>query len=139
MSIFQRFRRWWIGQRQNRTITYALDDPIHQDLLHIAAQVNRPTDEVNSDVLALGLGQIRREAQARIKWDVLSPREQQVCARICLGDTNRQIAARLGLSEQTVRSYLQTILVKLQLHGKAEVRVLFSVWDFDEWDTATGG
>jgi len=40
-------------------------------------------------------------------WDTLSRREQDVTAWACLGYTNRQIAARLGLSTDTVKSYLQ--------------------------------
>jgi DNA-binding CsgD family transcriptional regulator len=67
-------------------------------------------------------------------WLYLSPREQDVTALTCLKYTNRQIAARLGLSADTVRTYLVTVLHKLSLDNKADLRVFFAGWDFSEWE-----
>lgn len=67
-------------------------------------------------------------------WDSLSPREQDVTALACLRYTNPQIAARLGLSVGTVRSYLEKALSKLGLQNKADLRVYFAGWDFSEFE-----
>lgn len=67
-------------------------------------------------------------------WLHLSPREQDVTALTCLKYTNRQIAARLGLSADTVRTYLVTVVHKLNLDNKADLRVFFAGWDFSEWE-----
>jgi len=65
---------------------------------------------------------------------MLSPREQYVTALTCLRYTNPQIAARLGLSVETVRTYLRKALNKLGLQNKADLRVLFASWDFSEFN-----
>jgi DNA-binding CsgD family transcriptional regulator len=67
-------------------------------------------------------------------WDALTLREQQVVAFICLGYTNRQIAARLGLSIETVKTHVKNVLLKLRVHSKTELRVMFSSGDFSEWN-----
>ncbi len=65
---------------------------------------------------------------------MLTPREQQVLALVCLGYTNRQIAARLNLSPETIKTHVKFLLRKLLVHSKADLRVLFSSWDFSEWE-----
>ena len=67
-------------------------------------------------------------------WDSLSRREQDVTALACLRYTNPQIAARLGLSVGTVRSYLEKALSKLRLQDKTDFRVFFVGWDFSEFE-----
>ncbi len=66
-------------------------------------------------------------------WQLLSPREQEVTALACRGVTNRQIAARLGVSEETVKTHVRNALVKFNLHGKGELRMAQGEWDFSEW------
>lgn len=43
----------------------------------------------------------------------LTDREKQVTGLLMTGLTNRQIAARLGLTESTVKVYLRTVFEKL--------------------------
>jgi DNA-binding CsgD family transcriptional regulator len=66
-------------------------------------------------------------------WETLSWREQQVTALTCLGYTNRQIAARLRLSPQTIKGYVRQSLIKYEAHGKDELRRLLAQWDFSDW------
>ena len=67
------------------------------------------------------------------RWNSLSIREQQVVAFTCLGYKNDQIAFILGLSTTTVKSYIQKVCNKLDLHSKTEIRVTFAGWDFSKW------
>jgi DNA-binding NarL/FixJ family response regulator len=67
------------------------------------------------------------------RWLALSAREQDVVALTCLGYKNQQIAFRLGLSVTTVKSYVQNVCYKLNLHSKTEIRLAFVHWDFSKW------
>lgn len=50
----------------------------------------------------------------------LSEKELAVLAELCHGSTNKQIAARLWLSEQTVKFHLRNIYRKLQIKSRTE-------------------
>jgi len=56
----------------------------------------------------------------------LSPREMEVVAAITAGYSNREIAQKLGLSEQTVKHHVTNIFDKLGLSNRMEV-VLFAI------------
>lgn len=51
--------------------------------------------------------------------DVLSPRELEVLQLVAAGQTNREIAGELTLSEHTVRRHLQNIFAKLDVPSRA--------------------
>jgi DNA-binding CsgD family transcriptional regulator len=51
----------------------------------------------------------------------LSPRELEVAALVAEGRTNREIAARLYLSERTAQNHVQHILTKLGLGNRTQV------------------
>lgn len=57
---------------------------------------------------------------------LLSPQEKRVLALIAEGCTNKEVAARLGLSEKTVRNYLSTVFEKLHVSRRAEAAVIFA-------------
>jgi non-specific serine/threonine protein kinase len=51
----------------------------------------------------------------------LTPREQEVAILLAHGLTNKQIAGDLVLSPATVRSHVEHILDKLNLHSRAQI------------------
>lgn len=53
--------------------------------------------------------------------DRLTEREEEVCDLLARGLTNRQLAARLYLSERTVESHVSSILRKLGLPSRSSV------------------
>ncbi|MEQ8439848.1 MAG: response regulator transcription factor [Ilumatobacter fluminis] len=65
------------------------------------------------------LRQIRRRSEGTVGSD-LSDREREVLQYVCDGLTNPAIAERLHVSHNTVRSHVQNILSKLQVHSKLE-------------------
>ena len=75
----------------------------------------------------------RAQAETDYIWDTLTQREQQVTALACLGYTNREIADRLVISVNTVRSHIRNILEKYRVSSKAELRLTMSGWDFHLW------
>ena len=56
-------------------------------------------------------------------FDGLTQRERAVLEHVAQGLDNAQIAARLGLSEKTVRNYLVAVLDKLQVETRAQAIV----------------
>jgi DNA-binding CsgD family transcriptional regulator len=112
---------------------YALDEPLYTALETLAEEEQRPSDEVHADLLADALQQHNTREILWEEWQSLSPREQDVAALTCLGYTNRQIAARLHLSPDTVKGYVRQVLVKFRSHGKEELRMLLRHWDFGAW------
>ncbi len=100
----------------------------------IAKNEQRTVHELQAELISSGLAERKSSEQLMQAWDLLTRREQQVLALACLGKTNRQIAARLDLSADTVGTYIKYILRKLNLHSKSDLRVLFSSWDFSEWE-----
>ncbi|MGY1679224.1 ATP-binding protein [Geodermatophilus sp. SYSU D01176] len=55
--------------------------------------------------------------------DPLTAREREVAALVAEGLTNRQIAARLHLSERTAQNHVQHILTKLDLANRSQLAV----------------
>jgi RNA polymerase sigma factor (sigma-70 family) len=54
-------------------------------------------------------------------FDKLSPREQEIVSYVARGLSNRGIGEALGLSENTVRNHLRSILEKLRLDNRVQV------------------
>ena len=89
--------------------------------------------EVAADLLSAALLK-RQQAEEYLRtWRALSTREQQVTALTCLNYTNPQIASRLYLSPDTVKSHVRNVLRKFNVRSKAELRQALSEWDFSEW------
>jgi DNA-binding NarL/FixJ family response regulator len=95
----------------------------------------RSTSSLLNDLLASILADRRTRRELEDHWNALTMREQQVVALICLGYTNRQIAARLGISVETIKSHVRNVLLKFRIHSKTDLRLMFSSWDFAEWDS----
>jgi DNA-binding CsgD family transcriptional regulator len=50
----------------------------------------------------------------------LTPRQVELLRRVARGDTNRQVARDLGVSEGTVRKHLENIYARLDAHSRTE-------------------
>jgi DNA-binding NarL/FixJ family response regulator len=92
------------------------------ELLHGAAQ-GEPA--LTPDLARRLLAEFARPAPQRATArdpDALTDREQEVLALMVDGVTsNRRLARRLGVSENTVKFHVRNILDKLHLHNRAQV------------------
>jgi DNA-binding CsgD family transcriptional regulator len=122
MSIWKFLKRF-IGSRRRKKYFNVLGAPIYLKLIHSAAYEKRKRKKQP----------YKQDARLQL-WNALSRREQDVTALTCLGFTNPQIAARLSLSTETIRTYLENANHKLGVQNKADLRVLFAGWDFGEWE-----
>lgn len=112
---------------------YEISESLQVTLTTLARHEGRPENELLPDLLAAGLDQYRSINELWPKWESLSPREQDVAALTCLGLTNRQIAARLSLSPETIKTHIRNVLFKFDLDSKDELRHILAGWDFSGW------
>jgi DNA-binding NarL/FixJ family response regulator len=70
--------------------------------------------------------QAATKAVTRAETDALSAREIEVLQALSKGHTYKQIAADLGISLGTVRTYIQRIYEKLHVHSHAEAVMKFA-------------
>ena len=137
MSIWQLFKRWRAGSQQKKKkkkYSYIPGNLFQLELTQTTISEKRKQKEQTSDSQDGNLFYDPSSDERYPLWIKLSPRERDVTALTCLKYTNPQIAARLGLSIETVRTYLENALNKLRLQNKADLRVFFAHWDFSEWE-----
>lgn len=120
--------------RPKRRRAFELDEDIYRSLQELARYEQRPTSDLANDLLADALEGMRVTEESLVFWRTLSRREQEVAALVCLGYTSPQVAARLGISKETVKSHVGNILVKGELRNRQELRGLFAGWDFSRWE-----
>jgi DNA-binding CsgD family transcriptional regulator len=129
---------WMQVRRALRSLIFAnrimrLNSEIGSALREFAESDRRSIDEVAADLLAIAIAR-RRAAEANLRrWSELTPREQQIAAMTCMNLTNTEIAGRLVLSPETVKTHVRNVLYKFNLSSKAELRQLLSDWDFSAW------
>ena len=120
--------------KPRRRRAYELDEDIYRSLEELALYEHRPARQLANDLLAQALeGRLLTERSLKF-WNALSRREREVTALICLGYTSPEIAARLIISAQTVKTHARHILEKGDLRDRTELRLLFAGWDFSQWE-----
>lgn len=67
--------------------------------------------------------QARNEAAGEVPGHELTEREKEVLCHLVRGATNKEIAAALSITEDTVKHHLKHILEKLHLRNRVEVAV----------------
>jgi DNA-binding NarL/FixJ family response regulator len=68
---------------------------------------------ISADVVMLAAANANHEEAAAVGGEELTPREQQVLELLAEGLPNKAIAARLGISDQTVKFHVASIAAKL--------------------------
>ena len=91
------------------------EHPINESL------TSRP--KVAEQVL-LQFQELSRRSEAEAFISPLTPREMEILKYIGQGFLNKQIAAELGISEQTIKNHVTSILRKLNANARTEAVVL---------------
>jgi len=66
----------------------------------------------------------RQEERYREQLAGLTPREEEILKLIATGESNREIGARLFISEQTVKNHVASIFRKLQVNDRTKAALL---------------
>jgi DNA-binding NarL/FixJ family response regulator len=59
-----------------------------------------------------------------VRLPQLTPREEEVLRLLATGETNRQIAKRLFVSEETIKSHVASIFRKLEVSDRTRAAIL---------------
>ena len=101
---------------------YLLKDAGVDDLVRAITSVHHGQSVLAPQAAGRLHRQLTRPAAASSRpFPELTEREHDLLAEILGGRSNRQIAARLGLSDKTVRNYTANVLAKLQARDRAEL------------------
>ena len=91
--------------------TYLLKDTLSDDLIRVVREVHAGKKSLGPEVEA-------RLAE-RAAGPTLTPREVQVVELIAEGMRNKEIAAALGISEETAQVHVKNILAKLKVKDRS--------------------
>jgi len=110
-----------------------IDVELAESVQQLAAAERRAPEDLAADLLRLGLRRYALEGENQRHWQTLSPREQEVAALLCLGLSSGDVARRLVISPQTVKSHIRAVLHKFGVHSRKELRLLLAEWNFSAW------
>lgn len=109
--------------------SFARDEDVHSAILAGALGYLRktaPREELLEAVRTVAAGhrhlppEIAARLADRIGRPVPSPREREVLALVADGNSNKEIAVSLGLSEETVKHHVSNLLAKLEARDRTQ-------------------
>lgn len=95
---------------------YLLKSSLRRELLDAIRTVHGGRKRIPSDIAS--------EIAEHAGGDELSEREMEILGRLAAGGSNKQIAVRLGISEQTVKAHMKNILAKLGAQDRTQAVML---------------
>lgn len=112
--------------------TYDLDEDIHRALQSGAMSYllkDMPIEEIASTIRSVVTGdallprQVAERLTERAQREQLTERERDVLESLIKGRSNKEIAAGLCISEDTVKSHLKTLFTKLRVRDRTGAAV----------------
>ena len=108
---------------------YLLKDSAEYDLINAIRAVSEGKaffSPAISKMLVEDYMRQMRERAVEDSYELLTTREREVLQLLAEGQSNKEVATRLGLSTYTVETHRSNILQKLNLHSSAEL-ILYAV------------
>ena len=128
MKPYERIWREFTKRLQPKR-TFSLDIETYNSLQRMAENEQSTPEQVAARLFEFAIREQDSHTGALRCWEDLTPRQKQVVAHICRRDTDRQIAAALHITPNTVKSHVKTILEKYDINNRPELRLLMSPWD----------
>lgn len=115
-------RIWNTLRPRREPRSFDLDEGVVQSLQDLARREQLPPGQLASTLLQQALEERRAAEFRQRRWNELTQREQQVVALICLDYNSKQIASRLNISPETVKTHAHNALFKLGARNRTELR-----------------
>jgi len=132
MTLWQQLQA--VIERANvAQVSSTADDDLLRSVQDLSVREGHQPDEMILILLDQAVKNRRLKDRAHRSWGALSPREKQVAALVCAGLTGRQIAARLVISPETVKTHVRHILRKFNLSSRRELGRMLTDWDLSPW------
>jgi DNA-binding NarL/FixJ family response regulator len=132
MQLWRALREWLGMKPPSSPRSFYLEQEVLRGLEVLSQRDHRPPEELVNQLLSRAIWE-EEAGKVLQRWDLLTRREQEVTALICLGYTTQQIADRLVVSHGTIKGYAHHILEKFDVHSRDELRQMLAHWDFTEW------
>ena len=132
MSMHRKFREI-LGIRQAPTALVQLRPELLTAVAEIAEQNGRSIGEITNELIHHALYDHQLAERSLQTWQQLTQREREITALIWLGLTNPQIAERLSISPNTVKTHIKNILHKFNAHSKKGLADMLSGLDLSDW------
>jgi DNA-binding NarL/FixJ family response regulator len=97
-------------------VGYLLKSTLRKELLHTIRQIHEGHRHVP--------GEVARVIAEHVGDDTLSMRELQVLNYVASGFSNKRIAAHMGISVETVKTHMKSILAKINARDRTEAVVI---------------
>ena len=123
----------WLGLKRKK-VRYQLDIDLLDVLEDLAQREDKPTEAMAEELIRQAIRHREMAEQSLALWHKLTRREKQVVALICLGYMNKEIAERLYISTETVKSHVSNALRKFGVRRRVEIQKMLADWDFSQWD-----
>lgn len=126
--------RHTVGAVRSSRLHIKISAEVRKILESLAKQDGTRTEEYASALLSETVIERYHSQNENIRqWESLSEREKQVAALACMGHTNPQIAARLNITTETVKTHMKHILHKFNLKGRTQLSLTLQDWDFSNF------
>ncbi|MBC8507406.1 MAG: hypothetical protein ISR58_16900 [Anaerolineales bacterium] len=122
-------------KRSSPTLEIPADGAVLAMLGELAQTQEQSVQELTAKLLKKAVTELYQASDKNIgRWETLSERQQEVAALACLAYTNAEIAERLDIGLETVKTHMKEILRKFEVRGRHQLRYLLRRWDFNDFE-----
>jgi DNA-binding NarL/FixJ family response regulator len=122
--------------RRSKKLKLELDDQSMELLNELVQGQPYEIEELAARLLSQAIREYYQTTDENVRlWETLSERQRQVAALVCLKYTNDEIAEKLHISSDTVKTHVSNILRKFKVRGRHQLAHILQKWDFSSFDT----
>ena len=107
---------------------YILKRSSREEVLEAIAEVRSGGAPMSSEIARRLVESFQQPAAGALESQKLSRREEEILDVLCQGFTNKEIANRLCVSIETVRSHLKRIYERLHVRSRTEAALKYRDW-----------